>query len=231
VANFTESIPAILRAVEGLGLLPFPQALAGLQPGTFPAIVASYLSRSIDDRAVKNVLDALEEAGWSDASAFGKLDPAEIDDLFQASGIRGLTKSIRPLLKLAQWFTDEIGEVADEGHATEALRDGLRSLTGIGPATADALLRDGFGRASYPVDRATYRILVRHGWLDQMADYDEARGLVEAPLSETPERLLELALGFEAIGRQWCKAGVPKCEKCPLRELLPESGPYGDSEF
>ena len=42
-------------------------------------------------------------------------------------------------------------------------------VPGIGLAAADAILLFALKRPSYPVDRATYRVLVRHGWLDPSA--------------------------------------------------------------
>ena len=127
MANFTESIAAILRAIDGLGLLPLQRRNRDARPGTFLAVASAFLSRTVDDRVVTNVLEALEGVGWAGASVLAKVDQGDIEGLFESSGIRGLTKSIKPLLKLAQWFTDEIGDEAEGTHATESLREGLRS--------------------------------------------------------------------------------------------------------
>ena len=42
----------------------------------------------------------------------------------------------------------------------------LAGIKGIGPAAADAMVLFALKRPAYPVDRATFRVLVRHGWLD-----------------------------------------------------------------
>ncbi len=98
-------------------------------------------------------------------------------------------------------------------------------LKGLGPATVDSILSRGLGRATYPVDRATYRILVRHGWLDPTADYDEARSVAESLAPDDSAMLTRLSAAFERVGRDFCKPTVAKCERCPLRSLLPEGGP------
>ena len=74
-------------------------------------------------------------------------------------------------------------------------------------------------------DLVIQRILVRHGWLDPSSDYDEARSALESIAPDEPERLAQLSLGFEKLGRDFCKSTAPKCDRCPLRPLLPEGGP------
>ena len=93
---------------------------------------------------------------------------------------------------------------------------------GRGPA---ALLLHGLRRPAYPLDRASYRILVRHGWLDPSADYDEARDVVERLDPDVPEHLARLSAWLERIGREYCRPTIAKCERCPLRSFLPEGGP------
>ena len=104
-------------------------------------------------------------------------------------------------------------------------------------AGADAILLYALKRPSYPVDRATYRVLVRHGWLDPTATYDEARDLLVDSVTDRADvlneeedpavELAELAHGMEQLGRRFCRAAAPHCDGCPLESLLPEGGPRG----
>jgi endonuclease-3 related protein len=117
--------------------------------------------------------------------------------------------------------------------STDWLRGELSGIRGIGLATADAIVLFALERPSYPVDRATFRILVRHGWLDVSAGYDEARELLvghaveqgDVPDGEAADRLNDLARGMMQVGRRYCRAAAPKCEQCPLEVVLPEGGP------
>jgi endonuclease III related protein len=87
-------------------------------------------------------------------------------------------------------------------------------------------------RPSYPVDRATFRVLVRHDWLEPTATYEEARDLiVDHALNQANLRegdganlLAELAHGMEQLGRRFCRAARPRCDGCPLEPFLPEGG-------
>ncbi len=113
------------------------------------------------------------------------------------------------------------------------LREELAAIKGIGPATADAIVLFALKRPGYPVDRASFRVLVRHGWLDATATYDEARDFVveraENALGEARAsrgvRTGGLSHGMEQLGRQFCRAAAAHCDGCPLEHLLPEGGP------
>jgi endonuclease-3 related protein len=110
---------------------------------------------------------------------------------------------------------------------TESLRESLLAIPGIGASSADDILLNVFGRPRYPLDRSTYRILIRHGWLDVTADYDEAVDLILRNTDADLNLLGRLSIWFEELGRSHCRVGKPKCEQCPLRSLLPEGGPMG----
>lgn len=225
--HFTESIPDIFTALGRQSASARPPA----ELGSFESVAAAFLTRAADERITSQIIKALRDSGLMAPTQLAEADPVEVEDLFRTSGARSLVKLVRPLLKLARWFAATLDDDDDVvlSVPTESLRDGLRSVNGIGPATADAVLLEGFGRAAYPVDRATYRILVRHGWIDLGVEYDEVRSLIEGALGDDPATLAWLSAEFATLGRLTCRATVAKCDRCPLRSLLPESGPLGDS--
>jgi endonuclease-3 related protein len=168
----------------------------------------------------------------------------EIIDALREKDVTAAARGIAPLKHLARWLVDHhggrVGPLADPHRSTDWLRGELAAIKGIGPAAADALLLYALKRPSYSVDRATFRVLVRHGWLDPTASYDEARELVvyhaareadmlveDQPheLGELSSHLAKLAHGMAEVGRRFCRAAGPKCERCPLEHLLPEGGP------
>ncbi len=220
--NLTDSIPVILSVLDASEI---PAGDDARREGSFEAVVAAYLAQWGEPRAVAQAIDALRDAGWLEPEALADADEAAVADAWREAGSRGLLKVIPALQRLARWASRSLRTTA----STESLRDGLRALKGIGAASADSILLRGLGRAAYPVDRATYRVLVRHGWLEPTATYDEARSLVEAALPDDPRSLRRLSAALEHVGRLWCRASVARCERCPLRTLLPEGGPLGDS--
>jgi endonuclease III related protein len=212
--------------LERYGPLPEPGGGPVDTSNPFESLIRAGLGLVADSRIASAALEALREAGLLEAQALSSVDPTEIDDLFQASRIRLAARALRPLQRVARWVAEH-GFDPDQAASwsTESLREQWRGLNGVGPATADSLLLFGLGRLAYPVDRATYRVLVRHGWLEPSADYDEARSVAEGISPDDPESLSRLAIAFERLGRECCKPTVARCDRCPLQAMLPPDGP------
>ncbi len=204
--------------------------------------IAYVIFRTLGSRRCEAALAALREADLLDARRLAAADLPEIVDALRSKRIDASVASLAPLRHLAQWAVDqdEAGNLAaDEpgGGATacsvDSLRESLRDVKGIGPAAADGIVLFALDRPSYPLDRATYRVFVRHGWLDPGASYDEARDLVverargARPDDQDATRLLQdVSRAMDDVGRQFCRAAAPRCQGCPLEPFLPEGGPY-----
>jgi endonuclease-3 related protein len=223
-----ESFPAIRDALADRYGRPEPPA-EGLDP--FEAIVATALGRALDPRKRDAAVAALRDEGLLDPEALAGSDAAEVDEALRSAGLAVPRTALAPLRRLARWLVDLHDGSADalvgpdSPVPSDRLREELLALNGVGPSTADALLLFALRRPVYPLDRATYRVLVRHGWVDPDAGYDEARDVVERLAPDDPRTLARLALWFDPLGREFCRAGAPRCDRCPLRPFLPETGP------
>lgn len=230
--SLDESFPAIRDALAARYGRPEPPA-AGLDP--FDALVATVLDRAVDLRKRDAALAALRDEGLLEPQAMAEADPSEVEDALRSAGLVFTRGALAPLRRLARWLVDLHHGTADDLAGAESrvpaeqLREELRTLNGVGPATADALLLFALGRPAYPLDRATYRVLVRHGWADADAGYDEARDVVERLSPDDPRGLARLSDGFVRVGREFCRTGAPKCDRCPLRPFLPDGGPIDPS--
>lgn len=197
----------------------------------FEAFVAVVLDGAFEPKSRDAAVSALREAGQLDPQALAEADPSELDEALRSAGLKVPKSALRPLRGLSRWLVslhhgdlDEL--VGDDGQvATSQLRDELLTVNGVGPTTADSLLLFALNRPVYPIDRASYRVFLRHGWIDPDAGYDDARDAVEHLAPDDPDTLAEFSLAMERIGRDFCRASVPKCERCPLRPFLPEGGP------
>ena len=131
----------------------------------FRRMVEAALGLIAEPKMAASILGTIDEAGLLDPVTLAAVDPFELQDILKQRRLKVAAKSLRPLLGLARWVVDT-GFDADRAAtaSTQGLREAWREIPGIGPATVDAILLIGLGRAAYPIDRSTYRVLVRHGW-------------------------------------------------------------------
>lgn len=106
-------------------------------------------------------------------------------------------------------------------HDTPTLREELLSWKGIGPETADSILLYAGKRPAFVVDAYTKRFLVRHGWCNEKASYDEIVKLFTDNLPENVQLFNEYHALIVRLGKEYCKTR-PQCHGCPLEPFLPK---------
>ncbi|MFO0956290.1 MAG: endonuclease III [Isosphaeraceae bacterium] len=190
-------------------------------PITLEAVLNAWLD---DDGRVAGIL--LDE-GLLDVAVLAEAAPSELEGRL-SDHPRALNRSaVLVLQRLAAWLLERSGGDLPglDGMATEELREGLRSVRGLGPTTIDRIVLRAFGRPRFPVGAGVYRVAVRHGWFDPTAEYDEAHSILSGLAPEDPVALASAARGLSKVADRYCKPGVPKCERCPLKPLLGPEGP------
>lgn len=212
-------------AIEALRLDP---AQAPRGPARFEALVALASGGLAPGRGPR-LASALGEAGLLDPDSLATAAIEEVVDALRDARVEANPKLVRLLQRLAAWYRDHRDDLEFEPGPGEDRppfpHDALSAINGVGRATADGIALHAFGVAAYPVDRASYRIMIRHGWIDVTADYDEAAQALIAAADGDAGILAALSDAFESIGRRYCKASGPRCEPCPLKSALPEGGP------
>lgn len=103
------------------------------------------------------------------------------------------------------------------GDETQALREGLLSVNGIGPETADSILLYAANRPVFVIDTYTHRIISRHGMAEEQTTYRELQDLFMDNLSEDPLLFNEFHALIVETGKEFCRK-KPLCENCPLRQ-------------
>lgn len=204
-------------------------------PRGFLQVLGSFLRASVAGEKAAKALDALESAGMAEPGDLADADRAEVQDILKEGGVPSTPVAVATLQLLAGWYRDRFGdadidEEAVEQAPTEALREELRAIRGIGAATTETILLEGLGKPAYPLDRTTYRILVRHGWIDPTTEFDEAREVMERLGERDPAELALWSEWMGQLGRKFCKVAAPRCSSCPLRTFLPERGPIDPGE-
>ncbi|MGP0067470.1 MAG: endonuclease III [Isosphaeraceae bacterium] len=215
----------------------------GLAP--FEAMLAVLLARTLSESNWRSALDGLREADLLTPEALAGAEVIEIGDAVRKKGRSVSAETLAPLRHLARWLVEHhdgrVDALFNPDRSSRWLFGEIAAIKGVGIKGADAILLHALKRPSYPVDRATYRILVRHGWIDPTASYEEARDLlidqVAPDLASDMDKaesldvrqvneLADIAHGMEQVGRRFCRAATTDCGECPLESLLPEGGPH-----
>ena len=115
-------------------------------------------------------------------------------------------------------YQGDLSELLSDG--TEALREGLLSVNGIGPETADSILLYAARIPVFVVDAYTHRILRRHGMADEQVTYQELQALFMDHLPEDPVLFNEFHALIVKTGKEYCRR-KPLCKGCPLEEWGP----------
>lgn len=97
----------------------------------------------------------------------------------------------------------------------------LTSLPGIGPKTAAVVLSFALGRDAIPVDTHVHRASRRLGLVPPRSSAERADRLLHDLVPDGLRTPMHVAL--IRLGREICKAPVPLCASCPLKDLCPSA--------
>jgi endonuclease III len=100
----------------------------------------------------------------------------------------------------------------------------LMSLPGVGPKTAAVVLSFSLGRDAMPVDTHVHRVTKRLGLVPSEASAERADRILHELVPEGLRTPLHVAL--IRLGREVCKAPIPRCHVCPLNDICPTAPRY-----
>ncbi len=133
------------------------------------------------------------------------------------SGLREYVKTIG-LFNTKAKNVIKLCEILLREHAGEVPRDreALESLPGVGRKTANVVLNTAFGEATIAVDTHIFRVANRTG----LAPGKNVREVEDRLVRFTPAEFARDAHHWLILhGRYVCKARVPECPRCLIRDL------------
>jgi endonuclease-3 related protein len=147
----------------------------------------------------------------------------ELENLIRPAGyFRRKTKRLRSLMEF--FWREYAGSIeAMQAVDKHLLREQLLAVHGIGPETADAILLYALEKSVLVVDTYTHRVFARHGWVSYESDYHQLQETLVSELPEDVHIYNELHALLVQVGKEFCRK-TPRCDACPLQEMLPESG-------
>ena len=185
----------------------------------FEVMVGAVLTQRTNWGNVEKAIAALKADGALSAEALAGMDLERLQTLVRPAGYYR-QKALR-LRRLAAWLVERAGgdpaRLADA--PTDALREELLALRGIGPETADSMLLYAQERPTFVVDTYTKRVVVRHGLLDAGCGYVELKEFFEWNLPADVGLYKDYHAQLVEVGKRHCRPR-PRCARCPLHALL-----------
>jgi len=179
----------------------------------FEVLVGAVLTQNTAWRNVEQALSRLREAGLLDPVALVEAEPETVAEAIRPTGYFNV--KARRLRNLCLAYLQEGCLEGMQLQGTEALRERLLAVTGIGRETVDDILLYALDRPVFVVDAYTRRLFQRLGWIGGQEGYEQLRAAVEAALGPDTEAFNELHAQVVALGKDTCRP-TPRCEACPL---------------
>ena len=194
----------------------------GWWPGDTPfeVMIGAVLTQNTAWSNVEKAISNLKGARAMNAASFRRLGPAELAGLIRPSGYYHIkTKRLANLMRfLDEQYRGSLARMLRDN--TEKLREGLLSVNGIGPETADSIMLYAGGHPVFVVDAYTKRVLSRHGLLSGSEGYHEVQELFVENLPREAQLFNEYHALLVLVGKRHCRKSDPRCEGCPLEPLL-----------
>jgi endonuclease-3 related protein len=191
----------------------------------FEVMVGAVLVQNTNWQNVEKAIENLRQADLLEPHALYAVPPEELEELIRPAGYyRVKAKRLRSLLKLLVDRYDGSLEAMFQTRMS-LLREELLQTNGIGPETADSILLYAGGMPSFVVDAYTCRIMARHGWIGFDSDYHQVQDYFSSNLPDDTQLFNEFHALLVRIGKDFCRKSSPKCQQCPLCDLLPKGGP------
>ncbi|MES9970757.1 MAG: endonuclease III domain-containing protein [Candidatus Thiodiazotropha sp.] len=179
----------------------------------FEVMIGAVLTQNTDWSNVEKAIDNLKAIDALSLESLLALPGDELSTLIRPAGYFNVKrKRLRSLCRfLAQ-------NPALEQLDTQALREGLLSVHGIGPETADDILLYAYERPVFVIDAYTRRLFGRLGSIGDGCGYETLRGGFESALASDVPLFKEYHALIVIHAKAHCRT-KPLCGECPLLDL------------
>ena len=193
-------------------------------PGETPLeiMVGAVLTQNTNWQNVEKAIVNLKNGGLLSLSALAEIPVDTLAQHIRPSGYYNLKAKRLKNLVMAIGRNDEDLEPFFADRPDE-LREKLLAIKGIGPETADSIILYAAEKPVFVIDAYTHRILLRHDLIWEESDYHEMQELFISVLPEDIAIYNEYHALLVRLGKDYCLKRNPRCQGCPLEELLPTS--------
>ncbi|SPD76041.1 conserved hypothetical protein [uncultured Desulfobacterium sp.] len=178
-------------------------------------IVGAVLTQNTNWKNVEKAITNLKESGLLSLKALCSVSADELALEIRPAGYYNIKAGrLKNLISFVEnHYGGNLGRMLEDG--TAALRQGLLSVNGIGPETADSIILYGANCPIFVIDAYTHRILKRHGMAEDEATYHDLQEMFMDNLPEDVSLFNEFHALIVETGKDYCRKN-PLCDKCPL---------------
>jgi endonuclease-3 related protein len=184
----------------------------------FEVIVGAILTQSTAWGNVAKAIDNLKAANVLSPQALDSLPIDRLSSLVYPSGYYN-AKALK-LKSFVHWLGQSFGHSLDRLFAEDVdrLRQGLLSVTGIGPETADSIILYAAGKPVFVIDAYTKRTFTRLGQAPDGKNYQDFQSLFMDNLPQDVRLFNEYHALLVRLGKDACRR-QPLCQRCCLNDL------------
>lgn len=191
----------------------------------FEIMVGAILTQNTSWKNVEKAIANLKKSGKLSPKDIHAMPRRELALLIRSAGYFNV-KAER-LQHFVEFFIREYGGRTDRMKAEKGtvLRQKLLAVKGIGPETADSILLYALEKPFFVMDAYTQRIFFRHrlkvmGVKTIPATYHDWQKIFLDHLPAKRALFNDFHAQIVALGKEFCRASAPSCERCPLQTYL-----------
>ncbi len=185
----------------------------------FEICIGAILTQNVAWKNVEKSLAMLKGAGLLAPRSLYSADQAQVAGLIRSSGY--YNQKAMKIKSFLEWFRGHGFSFKKlEAMETPVLRDGLLSVKGVGPETADSILLYAMQRKIFVVDAYTKRIFSRLGLAGEDWTYGQVQDFFQKKFHGGVGEYNEYHALIVAHGKDICK-NSPACLECCLARMCP----------
>jgi len=181
-------------------------------------MVGAVLTQNTNWKNVEKAVENLKQKKLISVKALYSIDIAMLAQEIRPAGYYNVKANrLKNLIYfIVDHYDGNVNKLSSD--EVQALRQGLLSVNGIGPETADSILLYAANHPVFVIDAYTHRILYRHNIIADQATYQEMQELFMDNLPADSALFNEFHALIVEAGKDYCRK-KSLCGECPLNSL------------
>jgi len=185
----------------------------------FKTLIITIISQNTADRNTARAFENLSKNFPITPEALANAEKTRIEECLKIAGL--YKNKARVIKEVSRIILEKFGGSLKPilTMPFEEARKTLMQLPGVGPKTADVVLLFSANQPTIPIDTHVKRVSKRLALAPANGNYEDTRKALQSLYK--PEDYLDIHIMLILLGRKYCRARNPLCQKCPVNNLCP----------